>query len=397
MTDTLLHAVAIPSDSQTDTGAQRRTKLAKQGVLQSDVPSTETVSAQPGQRRISGQVRGRFAVIHARMIEELLSSSIEVVPYAGDGEKTEVDGYYAPEDVNRGPLDPREERLQQFDGTLTPKGTRRSHWRAIRTNTQPVTNPFGSASTPEIGLTVRANKVRWFNETDGSLEDATVQRTVDGEHDQLNIYDASAASFDSPTLIYDIAYDQEYPTDCRVWDTYGRPKEYRATDDGGATVGNATVGSATVSSETIVESQWQRVYVTDHEWNGDIVLETDRLRLTIDQPEDVLRAYRYNPDDGQYTVVQLGQSDWRLYDIDLTGVGLANIEAQLEFENASSGARHNLNLSLVRGLNDGIWSKPPNEGTTPQDLIDRLDPIAADTDSVVVPEQDVIKRTEVDR
>jgi len=397
MTDTLLHAVAIPNDSQTSTSAQRGKKLAKKGVLQSDVPSTETVSAQPGQRRISGQIRGQFAVIHARMIEELLSSSIAVVPYAGDDERTDIDGYYAPEDVQRSPLDPREDRLQQFDGILTPKGTRRSHWRAIRTNTQPVNNPFGSAATPEVGLTIRARKVRWFNDTDGTLESASPVRTVDGEHDQLNIYDATEPSFDSPTLIYDIAYTDEYPTDCTVWDTFGRPKVYRESDDGD-TVGSAAVGTATVSSDAVVvESQWQRVYVTDHEWRGDIVLETDRLRLTIEQPEDVLHAYRYSPSDDQYTTVQLGQSDWRLFDIDLTGIGLASIDAQLEFENEASGERYNLNLSLIRGLDNGIWTVPSNEGGAPQGLIDRLDPIAAATDSAVVPEQDVLKRTEVDR
>jgi len=182
-----------------------------------------------------------------------------------------------------------------------------------------------------------------------------------------------------------------------LWDDYNREKVYRVESDGD-TVGSATVGSATVNdADTLVESQWQRVYLTDHEWQGNIVLESDRLRLVIDQPKDDLRAYRYNADEGQYNLVQLGASDWRLFDVDITSIGLATIEAQLEFEGLTSGATHNLNLSLIRGLEDAVWSVPSNEDSTPQGLIDRLDPIAATTDTVAVPEQDVVKRTEVDR
>lgn len=396
MTDTLLHAVAIPSDSQTETGASRRKKLAKQGVLQSDVPSTETVAPQPGQRRISGQIRGRLAAMHARMIEELLSSSIETVPYAAVGEAVDIDGYYAPEDIDVSRLDAREDRLQQFSGVLSPKGTRRSHWRAARTNPQTLDNPFGSDTAPEFGLTIRARKTRWYNSTDGTIVDATAQRTVDGEHDRLDIYDTDEPSFDGPILLYDIAYTDEYPTDCRVWDTYDRQKESEETD-GTSTVGSATIGDSLSTTTESIDAQWQRVYVTDHEWRGDMVLETDRLRLVINQPEDDLRAYRWSDSNGQYTLVQLGQSDWRLYDVNLTDVGLAQLQAQFEFENLSSGARHNLNGTLLRGFDDVIWTVPTNEWKTPSGLVDRLDPIAATTDKVPAPTVDVIKRTETDR
>jgi len=397
MTSRLLHAVAVPSDSQTESGSRQQNRVAKQGVLKTDVPSAESVSAQPGQVSIDGRLAGRFADIHAAMIDELLASSIPVIPYAGKDEQDSVDGYYAPETTSQNPPDPRQGRFQQFDGVLTPKGTRRSHWRAVRTNPQTVDNPFGAAPSPEIGLTTAANKVRWYDDVSGAIETPTVQRTVTGEHGRLNIYDASEPSFDSPALIYDLSLREEFKTDCVLWDDYNREKVYRVESDGD-TVGSATVGSATVNdADTLVESQWQRVYLTDHEWQGNIVLESDRLRLVIDQPKDDLRAYRYNADEGQYNLVQLGASDWRLFDVDITSIGLATIEAQLEFEGLTSGATHNLNLSLIRGLEDAVWSVPSNEDSTPQGLIDRLDPIAATTDTVAVPEQDVVKRTEVDR
>jgi hypothetical protein len=161
-------------------------------------------------------------------------------------------------------------------------------------------------------------------------------------------------------------------------------------------VGSSTVGDATVTDTvtTEVASQWQRVYVTDHDWRGDIVLETDRLRLTIDQPEDTLRAYRWS--DGQYELVQLGASDWRLFDVDITTIGLARIEAQFEFERQADGTRHNLNATLVRGLDDVVWTEPVNEDSTPQGLIDRLAPIATAADALA-PTGDVVRRGDVDR
>ncbi|MDS0258561.1 hypothetical protein NDI56_03935 [Haloarcula sp. S1CR25-12] len=397
MTERLLHAVAVPSDSQTDTGSRQQKRLAKQGALQSDVPYADAISPQPGQQTLVGQVRGKFAPIHAQMIDELLSSSIPVVPYAGREGQDTIDGYYAPETTQQSRLDPREERVQQFDGVLAPKGTRRSHWRAVRTNPQSDDNPFDAGAAPELGLSIRARKVRWFDDVDGGLEDATAQRTVEGEHDHIDIYDPEEPSFGKPLLIYDIPYTEEYPTDCVVWDTYDREKVYREPGDG-ATVGSATVGSATVGGDDVrVASQWQRVYLTDHEYRGDMVLETDRLRLVIDQPEDVLRAYRWDPADGQYALLQLGASDWRLFDVDVTSIGLVRLKAQFEFEDMSTGDRVNLNGTLIRGLDNVVWTEPVNEGATPQGLQDRLAPIASETGSIIEPSGDVIKRTEVDR
>ncbi|KZX49302.1 hypothetical protein [Haloarcula sp. K1] len=398
MPDRLLHALNVPSDAQQESGSTRQRKLSKQGVLQSDVSSTETISSQPGRQTIAGQVRGRLAPLIAAELEELFNASgVDVVPYTlREGDST-TDGYYSPENINEDFADARDDRIQDFDGTLTPKGTRRSHWRAVRTNPQTEDNPFGTASTPEIGLSIRARKVRWFDDVGGAVVDATPQRRVEGEHDYLDIYDASDPAFDRPVLIYDIPYADEYRTDCTIWDTYNRPKIYKESGDV-ATVGSATVGSATVSGYDIyVASQWQRVYVTDHDWIGDMVLETDRLRLVIDQPEDVLRAYRWSPADGQYTIVQLGNAPWRLWDIDLTHVGLARIEAQIEFEDLNTGDRHNLNATLVRGLDDVVFTVPTNGSSPPQGLIDRLNPIADDSDRVVQAAGDVVKRTEVDR
>lgn len=399
MSDRLLYAVNVPNDAQMSAGSQNRRQLAKQAFLEGGSSSTQSIASQPSQQTLRGQVRGRYAQMIATMLEELFSSGIDAIPFVARDGQTASDGYYAPDNVSLNRLDAREDRLQQFDGVLSFKGTKHSHWRAVTTNPQSVDNPFGTGAAPEVGLSVQSSKVQWFDPVGGAVSDATAQRTVEGEHGQIEIYDTNEPGFDSPALIYDIGYTEEYPTDCVVWDTYNRPKVYQETTDSDSQVGTATVGTATVTDTVslTVDSQWQRVFAPDHDWRGDMVLETDRLRLWVDQPDDTFRAYRYDGSGGQYNLVQLGASDWRLWDVDLTHIGLARIEAQFGFENQSTGERYALNATLVRGLEDVIWSAPTNEGATPQGLIDRLDPIASTTDYVAVPSAGLVKRSEVHR
>lgn len=394
MTNKLLYAITVPTDVQTRTASDRRKELSKQGVLASDVAATESIAPQPGEQALSGQVHGQFAPLIATMLEELFSSSIETVPFAARSGTGATDGYYALDQLGTDLPDGRSERVQSFDGTLTFIGTDRSFWRAVATTVNTIDTPFGSDNTPEFGLSIRAEKVQWYDAATGSTESATVQRTVDGEHDQLDIYDASEPSFADPTLIYAIDYLDEYPTDCTVWDTYDRSKVYRESGTS-ATVGSATVGSATVGGDDlVVDSQWQRVFATDHEWRGDIVMETDRLRLWVDQPADTLRAYRYDPSDGQYTLVQLGSSDWRLWDINVSHIGLARLAARCTFED-TSGNRYTLVAHLLRGREDVIFEEPANAGATPAGLVDRLAPIAATTDQIAVPAATTVKKSEV--
>jgi len=393
-----LYTTPLPEASATSEKNTVAQQLAKNGLINGDGSTVETVSSSVPDLLLEGQYRfgENISTNLARSLRELSNSSLGPLPIHHRNKDWSDQGYYLVDRAEVEPLHPKQQSVWKYSVTLSKSGTRSKFWRAIRTNPQTADNPIGSASTPEIGLSVRARKVQWFDDVGGAVEDATPKRRVEGEHDYLHIYDTSEPEFDRPVLIYDIPYDEEYKTNCEVRDTYNRNR-YRYENESGAIVGDATVGSATVSKTVRVGAQHQRVYVTDHDWVGDMVLETDRLRLVIDQPEDDLRAYRWSPTDGQYTIIQLGTSPWRLWDIDLTHVGLPRIEAQMEFENINTGDRHNLNATLVRGLDDVVFTVPTNGTSPPQGLIDRLNPIADDSERVVQAAGDVIKRTEVDR
>lgn len=388
-----LYTLPIPTDAKLQSRAEIQRQVSGQGVLQSDVPSVQSISLDPGQRLLRGQLRGRFSKAIAAGFEELFEgSAIEAVPYFDRDEATTVDGYYTLTNETVEQPEARSPLAHQYDGVLTKVGTRRSHWRAVTTNATTETNPFGSATTEYVGVSTRADRVRWYNSETKATENATVQATREGEHDAITVYDAAQSSYNDPVLIYTIPYEEEWPTDVRVWDDYGRDKVYRE-DFSGETVGSTTVGSTTVDGERTVPSTWQRVYRTTHDYVGQALLENDLLRLEPVEG-DQLYAYQWTDADEVYKIVQLGASAWRLVEFDITEIGLEHVTAQAEWSDGTSSYR--LNLALRRGRDTVQFWEPANAGgSTPAGLVTRLDPIAGDSDRVTGASQTLVKRSEV--
>jgi len=400
MPDRRLYAVEIPEDALQTRPARPGRRVASAGAVSSDFAAVQGVGSTATEQDLSGELVGRFAQLTATELEQLFSADLGPLPYFAIGTASASDAGYYEASQARGiePRDARDDRIQKFTGTLERVGTRRSHWRGMFANPEPVDNPFGSGSTAEIGLNHRAQKVRWFDSATDSqaIEAATVQRTVKTERDEIDIYDATEPSFSQPTLIFSLPYRHEWRTDARIFDDRGVQKYHTETGSGDS-VGSASVGTATIAG-TRSATQWQQVFLTTHDFEGHHVVENGRLRLVLDDAGQT-RAYRYGHDDGQYNRVQLGLSDWRLFDVDLIDIGLARVDLQLEYEDtsASSLTTHNLNCSLIRGRENALVANPSNEGSVPTGLTDRLDPIAATSDQDPTPEMGVIPRSEVNR
>lgn len=399
MVDRRLYRVTIPESLLQSRDPTQSRRIASEGVLQSDSPEVEGIAPNSGDLTIIGEMFGELVDVTAQELQELFASeAYSPIPVAGkQGASVPESGYYEPSRGEVGPRDARERRVQNIRRLqMTHAGGRGAYWRAVRTNPTTEDNPFGSASTAEIAISARANKVRWFDDGAGTktTEAATVQRTVEGERDPIDIYDATEPSFSSPTLIFDIPYHYEWRADARVWDPRGREK-YLETSTDSSQVGSTTAGAGSVGGQTAL--QWQQVFVTSHDFDAPVIVETDRLRLEFDEAGQTLRAYRWDDAEGIYEVVPLGTSDWRLFDIDLLTVSQARIDAQVEFEDTSAGSltTHNLNMSAKRGYDDALWLNPDNEGSVPSGLTDRLDPIAHDSDEDPAASMDIIKRSEV--
>lgn len=395
MTDRLLHAVYIPDNARTETAAELRQRLAK--TNQSGVGSgiVEAIGLEPGEQLLTGYFSGLLADVQRRELEELFDADgVTIVPFATrESTPDREDGYYVLEDVSLQNPDPREERFARFDGRMVRKGSRESHWRSISTKVQTVDAIDPVDSTARLGLSSDAKKVRWFNPAQKSFADATPIQTNAGEHDAIDIYDATAPPIDDPELVYTLPYRREYRTDCRVWDTYGEPKELviesgsegpRVND---ARVGGVTVGGAT--AETTVDAQWQRVYSTDHEFRGEMVIETDALRARIDKPDENLTVSKWYESEGEYLESSLTGS-WQLYDASLTQIGQSRVDCWMEFADTDSDRTQGLYATFVRGLRDIQFVTP--DGATPNDLVDYLSTVTADSDTVAQPSTGLRKR-----
>lgn len=369
MTERHLYNLTLPEDAQTRSQSQLQRQLATQGALGSSTGVVESVSLDPSDQTLRGAFRGKYARLMAAEVEELFDAGgIESVPYHGAGTQTPEDGYYALRNADIGPADPRAGANinHQFDGVLAKEGTRRSHYRSVAVNVTQPTNDFGSDTQARVGAPATASKVRWFDPVSRASEPASSVATRTGEFANVDVYEATNSSFTDVAngdgrvgLIYDVAYTNDPDTDCKVWDDRGVAK----TDADG-------------------NNAWQHVFRASHEFAGIPVVENTLFRLEIDEANNALSAYRWDTttSPSSYTSVALGTSDWELYELDLREIGLARVDAQMQFRDTtvSPTAFFRLDMSLERGLQNPRWTvpQPSQQGTTPSGLQTLLDPIA---------------------
>ncbi|MFB6237514.1 MAG: hypothetical protein ABEH81_04000 [Halopenitus sp.] len=395
----LLYALTVPDNSQQNTGTNTGINISAQGAISGGQSSVTSVSTNPDDETVQGQYAHKYAQMMATELLELVTSpDINEVPYFNPSESAQIDGYYAPESVDVSPVEPQVPSIQEFRTQLKHVGTRESHRRVAETSPDTVTTPFGSAAQGLLALPTTAEKVRWYNPTDGTVQDATVVRTEPGEHVDVDLYDVTAAPGSKPRLTYKAPYE-EWKSDVRVWDEHARRKrtvsgyEGVAVDDADAVVGEAKVGR-----EQITEPAWGRVFRTDHEWRGEPLVETGRLRLGVDEETGALKAWSWDNVDERYEFTALGDSVWRADDVDVRRLGLERVDVQVEFRDVydTDSSTYSLVAQLRRGRGGALWKVPPNESTpAPTGVTDRVAPIAVDDDTDAGEVAGVIERQEV--
>jgi hypothetical protein len=318
----------------------------------------------------------------AKELEELFSNDeFDSVPYWGLTEAIPEEGYYTLSNIDVNPPEPRVSEAQKFDGAMTKKGTRRTFWRAVTTNTRTsLENDFGSGSENRIAIPGSATNVRWYNNTDGSIEEAGAGGNFDTPGSvQSYEYIVSNPSFDDPTLIYDVPYEDE-ELDMIVWDTNGNS--------------NKTDGDGNV--------QWDRVYDVNHEFTGNVIISSTVYRLQFAEganplTDNDLTAEEYGV---SWSSVSLGASDWEFYDLNINKIAPFEVEAQVEFVDTTTNPNsfYSLDLIFYRDNNWPLWIRPQNENSaTPSGLQTLLDPIASPSTVESQPTKTLIERTEVEK
>ncbi|QLK25405.1 hypothetical protein HYG81_15125 [Natrinema zhouii] len=383
MPDLQLYTLVVPSASQSQLGNLQRQELAQLGVLNQDGGITEQLSSNPADQTLNGVYRGQYAEKMATEVDELSSASgFEAVPLAGMGASAPLDGYYAVEEANVEPAQAQTGRAQRYELSLSKKGTKNDHWRALETNpNEDIDHEFGNDTSLLVGVPAAAEKVQWLNDDDWTRTPASAAATRSAELGDVDIYDLdggeTAAGTSNPTLLYEIGYTDEEDVDTRVYDTLGNAAKLDVD-------GNL---------------QWQKVFSTTHDFDAEVILDTGLLRLRLDEPNGTLEAEEWDAGTGSWTTVGL-EADQPvtidLMDVDLMDVAMVRDRAQLTFD--VGGKLFALNAIVTRGADTVQFTIPEGEtGPIDPDLEDWLEPIASTSAVDPQPSKGLVSRREVRR
>lgn len=376
MSNRELYSLVIPENAQTLTRSEIERNIAKHGLLDSANTSVESVSLEPGQQVLRGQYRGRYARLMAAEVEELFDASgFSAVPFYDPDRASPEDSYYALENVDIEALDPNLDEIREFDGVLTKKGTREGKRRSVATTVKQHDNQdFGNDQTAYIGVPGEATAVEWLNAETQATESVSVVETRECEHGSVEIVDAQASSYTSPSLVYDLAYEREGKVDVVVWDDHGREK----LDEDGI-------------------NTWQWCFSASHEFAGTPRIENGLVRVSLDTAGG-LEVEAWDDAASEWSSVSLGSSSWEFDGWDITRITPVRVDAQCRFIDPSQNptASYSLDMSLKRGWEWPQWIVPPGEEPpTPSGLIDLLDPVADESDYSPQGEQGLVDRTAV--
>lgn len=358
MTDMELYAVPIPEAAQSNTDATAQQAQALQAILDSDSGNVDAIASEPGERTLTVEYPDAYADVRAAELRELATGLDQPLPYhAQSGTSTEDRYVTVASGREIGPIDPRGSgSFARATVELSDTGTPRSHWRTIRTDQVQVDHPWGNAQDAPVGVPADATQLQWLNPDTGATEEPTVQATRAGAHRDVDVLHAEDSSFTAPDVIYDIALADIGWTDPRVWDDRGNSDVEDANGD----------------------TQWQKVFSTDHRYDGQPIITNGLLRLTVDEPNNSLTAEEWDTASSAWSSVSLGSSDWELDIWEIRTIGLAQVAGVAQFRDTTQSptATHTLDWQLARGYEDVLFAT--GSTAVPSGLDTLLDPIAAD-------------------
>lgn len=366
-----LHTLDVDDDQVSQISVGSSPDVEEQGNLDGHGTAT-TVSGPTPTIDFTITCSGPAGRVRAVEAAHLLS----VPPFSplavGSPSQPDLAGYYAPSSVDR------EITLSQGDGddhhavplTLTRVGSQQSHWRAVEPNSSDVTHDeqFGNDETELVAVpSTASSKAQWYRDEDEVVELASAASTRQVENGAVELYDLTdgRAAFglnsdQDPWLIYEIDHDVDGDVDVRVWDTRRHESKH---DDAGV-------------------RQWAQLFNTKHDFAGAVVLDSGALRVELDESASTIAAEEWDAGAETWTDVTITNgSDWSLFDVDITAIGMVRVEVQLMF---SDGADlFALDAIVERGADAVLFDNPQAEEPDPQaipaGIVDWLAPIAAPT------------------
>jgi hypothetical protein len=374
-------------DLETERPSARR-QQSSQGVLGSSVGDVTTISAEPGDRRLTGTFVGKYSELMAAEVRELLAAGdqIDAIPYFLPDAERDWEGFYSPSEARDGARrDPRVQNVATFDGVLSRLGSRDTHVREVQVRPQTVDNPFSSPNTSErVAIPETANNPRWVYLPGGEVNtNLSVQATSVGETAALHEFDPANATFsgqESYRLVYDVPFLDEAPADVRVFDDFFRDRA-QTTNNGNLTV----------------DPSWQRVYQTQHDYAGVPVVSNGRVRVRPDFANNRIVVEQWDVAAGSWTTVSPGTSPWQLDTWRVERIGLARVVCRGRwFDSNNPGDTYELVVEVSRGTDSPLFLEPENASSTiPLDLFDLLNPYASEAGTANKPVAGILKRERI--
>lgn len=406
MTDRRLYTVSIPEHAQTQGEDSDSRNVGDLAAVAGGSGSVTPLGTDAKQRTLSVQYKGYNDDVMAMMLQELASSDdLETVPYFGvnpDGEHvhTERDGYYTVESADHSTPDDRVSDFPTVKMTVKRTGTQKTHWRYLTTKPVVVDNPYGNSQAQQVGIPGSARKVQWYDRDTNSTH-AVPDRTAATKYGDVNIYRAEDCPYTRMALVYEVPYPDEGKTDVAVYDTRGHDSK---TD--------------TLEGQTVME--WQRVFSTDHEYEGEMVVSNGRRRLFINDETNNLayeewtppgdgygnsygQAYGLGDSAGGWENIVLGTQSGTYYvtDVDLTTIDYSRVAGRLTFSDPDDDSVSSFVMAFVlaRGAGGFVYYEPEDlagaQGVRHGDIDEQLEPSASDRTYAMGENQTVRKRSEV--
>lgn len=372
MTVANIYVLPVPRARQRRPREQTQNNLSAQGVLDSPSGTVSTISTEPGTQTVRGYYVGKLTWKLAAELKQLPALGGPLPVYGT--RDPDAQGYYAIESVETNAVEaPVADWLQEYTMSITRESSRANSFRAVRTS-RPLAQadfPAGNTETGELAIPAAATAVQWLDEETGQTSDPSLVATRNAERGDVDVYDAWAAPYQGPTLIFDLPYAEEGDVDPRVWDERG-------------------VGAKLDADGNL---QWQKVFSPAHDYGGEAILDNGLFRLRFDPGGAGLSAERWDDGAGAWSSESLGTSGWTLSSVYVRHIGLERVDARVTFEDTT--ATYPLMVSVKRGWADPLWMEIDGEGGTPTGLVDLLSPIASDQLYDPVGEQGLVDREEV--
>lgn len=354
-------------------------QIQQSGLIDRGNVATEKVATDAADMTVNGQLRlAEFLADKlADEFESMAESGYEALPLFDASSASTLDrkrGYYEVESAEVRPAHVTAPAAYEFTLGLTKRGSRETHWRAVKTAVETINHSGAGAGDPHIGVSNQATKAKWFDTAQG-FEVASTVGTASAEFGTLDIYDPDDASFSNPTLLYELPYtDDDGSVDVRVYDDRDEDKMVTVqTGDGTESV-----------------NRWIHAFDPAFDFEGRPVLDNGLKRVRFDDGAGDLDVFSWGGSSWSDESITL--SSHSLFDADITRIGPAEVRVYVE---AQSGSTIDpFVLSLQRGI-DGVILREHNGTTIDSSILSDFSSVMANHSEDPGPNQTLVSRTEV--